>query len=161
MKRLFALLFALGACTEPAPDAPDAPSFRREGAPIASAALFEAERFLGTWEVVAETSGPEADCPGTVIWAQTGPGFTRSRCPGAPEVRSLSGPGRFTGSGEAPIWVLWVDTGYRTAVLGTPDGSFARVLNRGRPIPADRYTAALELLDFNGYNTAQLTRVTQ
>ncbi len=150
------LLLLLTACAAPGRGPVD--GFRRDGAPIASAALFEPQRFLGDWVVVAETPGPEARCPAEVTWARSGPGYTRARCPGAAEVRALSGPGRFTGSGAAPIWVLWVDSGYRTAVLGTPDGSFARILNRDPVIPADRYAAARELLDFNGYDLRALRR---
>ncbi len=152
--RLSSLLI-LAACTAAPPPAP-VESFRRDGAPIASVALFDPDRFVGEWVVVAETPGPDTACPAEVTWSATGPGFTRIRCPGAPEARDLSGPGRFTGSGEAPIWVLWVDVGYRTAVLGTPDGSFARVLNRNAEIPADRLTAARELLDFNGYDAERV-----
>ncbi len=52
--------------------------------------------------------------------------------------------------------MLWVDEGYRTAVIGTPDGSFGFVLNRDAAIPADRMEAARRVLDFNGYDLAQL-----
>lgn len=156
---LLGLSLILSACDEAA--APVAPkeSFRRDGAPIASVALFDAERFLGKWDVVAEYPGSEPDCGSTVTWAAVGPGYSRARCPGAADAKALSGPGRFTGSGDAPIWVLWVDVGYRTAVIGTPDGSFGRILNRGGPIPSDRLRAAKELLDFNGYDTERLLEV--
>ena len=151
---LACLALILAACAGPSVQE----GFRREGAPIGSAALFEVERFLGDWEVVAEYPGLEAGCPPLVRW-QAGPGgVTRSRCAGGPVALSPSGPGRFSGGGGSDIWILWVDVGYRTAVIGTPDGSFGRILNRGGPIPADRYAAALELLDFNGYDTTRLIR---
>ena len=70
-----------------------------------------------------------------------------------------AGPGRFRRSDGQPgeaFWVLWVDEGYRTAVIGTPDGSFGFVLNRDAAIPADRMEAARRVLDFNGYDLAQL-----
>ena len=68
----------------------------------------------------------------------------------------VSGPGRFAETGGRQFWVLWVDEGYRTAVIGTPDGSFGFVLNRDAAIPADRLEAARQVLDFNGYDVAQL-----
>lgn len=150
---------ALVSCAAPKPLAPTR-SFRAAEAPIGSAALFDVDRFVGKWRVVAEFPGAEGACGASVEWARIGPGFGRIRCAGGAEALALSGPGRFTGSGSAPIWILWVDSGYRTAVIGTPDGRFGRILNRGAEIPPDRYAAAREILDFNGYDLAELTRVT-
>jgi apolipoprotein D and lipocalin family protein len=51
--------------------------------------------------------------------------------------------------------VLWADADYRTLVIGTPDGSFGFILNRGG-FPADRLKAAREILAWNGYDLTQL-----
>ncbi|MEH6775767.1 MAG: lipocalin family protein, partial [Cereibacter changlensis] len=57
----------------------------------------------------------------------------------------------------APWWVIWVDTDYRTLAIGTPDGSFGFLLNRGGPLPADRLTAVREIFEWNGYDLSRLT----
>jgi len=67
------------------------------------------------------------------------------------------GPGRFGLVGVPdPIWVLWADTDLRTVVLGTPSGRFGIILNRDATLPADRLTAAREVLDWNGYDLDRL-----
>ncbi|OZA12383.1 MAG: hypothetical protein B7Y02_07410 [Rhodobacterales bacterium 17-64-5] len=48
-----------------------------------------------------------------------------------------------------------MDEGYRTLAIGTPDGSFGFVLDRG-PAAADRMTAARQIFDFNGYDVSAL-----
>lgn len=56
-----------------------------------------------------------------------------------------------------PIWVLWVDEGYRTMALGTPSGRFGMILERGAgPTPSDRNAAAREILAWNGYALQRL-----
>jgi len=88
-------------------------------------------------------------------WAERG-------CAGelAVGIATVSGPGRFTVNSGAhkgrEHWVMWVDQTYRTAVIGTPDGSFGMILNRDSNIPADRMKAAREILDWNGYDLSQL-----
>ncbi len=71
MHRALVLCLALAACAAPPPQ----DSFRRDGAPIGSAALFEVARFAGDWEVVAEYPGPEAACQRT----RAGPVLGRRR----------------------------------------------------------------------------------
>lgn len=66
-----------------------------------------------------------------------------------------TGPGRFAVAGMEDWWVLWVDSDYRTLVIGTPSGRFGFVLDRGEIAP-DRLTAATEIFDFNGYTTTAL-----
>ena len=75
---------------------------------------------------------------------------------------TATGPGRLTPAKAAsPLnrewWVLWADVDLRTLVIGTPDGSFGFILNRGGPLPPDRLTAARDILDWNGYDVARLT----
>jgi apolipoprotein D and lipocalin family protein len=57
------------------------------------------------------------------------------------------------------FWVLWVDEGFRTAVLGNPDGTFGWIVDRSTRGGADRIRAAREILDFNGYNVSQLRMI--
>jgi apolipoprotein D and lipocalin family protein len=73
----------------------------------------------------------------------------------------VTGPGRLAVRldgvpGAAPLWVLWTDEGYRTAVLGQPDGRAGWILDRSPRSSPDRIAAALEVLDFNGYATEDI-----
>lgn len=152
-------------------------TYRDAGVPIASKALFEPERYLGTWYEIARFPVPfEAGCVG--VTAEYGPredgglsvrntcrradGTVRSVIEGTAEV---VGPGRLkvrfpsVPFVAADYWVLWVDEGYRTAVVGTPNGRAGWILNRDPVIPADRWAAAREMLDFNGYDVTRLEMV--
>ena len=60
------------------------------------------------------------------------------------------------GQDRPEIWLLWVDTGYRTAALGTPDGQFGMILDRSPSGGADRITAASEILEWFGYDMNKL-----
>ncbi|WP_254054587.1 lipocalin family protein [Roseovarius sp. EL26] len=60
------------------------------------------------------------------------------------------------GDATRELWVIWVDEGFRTAAIGTPDGSYGWILDRASNGGSDRIEAAREILDFNGYDTAQL-----
>lgn len=141
--------------------------FRDQDARITSVALFDPVKFADVWHVVA-AYGAEAACgPMLETWVQTGPesfDVTGTGClPSgsrafASEARVV-GPGRFSRKGVAgpeELWVMWVDEGYRVAVIGTPDGRFARVLSRQPELRTDLMMAAREILAFNGYDPAQL-----
>ncbi|MEO1138733.1 MAG: lipocalin family protein [Pseudomonadota bacterium] len=54
------------------------------------------------------------------------------------------------------LWVIWVDDGFRTAAIGTPDGSYGWILDRRPAGGADRVRAAGEILAFNGYDTSRM-----
>ncbi len=136
---------------------------RDAGVPITSMALFDPGKFSGNWH---EVGGYDmADCR-VSIGRPTEGGFPVAEvCPdGAGPAREgvgrIIGPGRFVlqmpGEGPEEIWVLWVDEGYRTAVLGTPSGAFGRIFNRTPDIPADRLKAARDVLQFNGYDLGAL-----
>ncbi len=156
-----ALGLMLAACTAPAPQG----AFRNPSVTIASAALFDPARFAGDWQVVG-AYGVGAACGRLAEkWQATGSGTFRvmgDAC-GPRGRRALDtaarvvGPGRIARGDEAqPAWVLWVDAEYRIAVLGTPDGSFGRVMAREAKPRADLLAAAREVLDFNGYDPAGL-----
>lgn len=107
-----------------------------------SVVLFDTARFAGDWIDVA-TGAP---------W-HVAPNAARITHPNGNGAAEMIGPGRLKVAGlRAPLWVLWVDEGYRTIVLGTPDRSFAYILNRGADIAPDRLRAAREILDWNGYD---------
>ena len=158
-----AFTLALAGCVAQPPDRIAA--FRPKGAPIYSAAAFDVGRITGEWQQVASyAAGPGPGCaPGRAAFGQgpVGLQLTARLClNGTERVVSgpvqMVGPGRLSVPGMADWWVIWVDSGYRTLAIGTPDGSFGFVLDRGRA-PPDRLSAAAEIFDFNGYPKSRFT----
>ena len=180
--RALAVLLLLAACAKPLPDEPVGQLFevyRDRSVPIGSAALFSPDKYLGTWYEVARFPVPfEAGCVGVTAEYSKLPegglsvkntcrnpdGTVRSTIEGRADI---VGPGRLKVAfpsipfGASDYWVLWVDEGYRTAVVGTPNGRSGWILNRDPKIPADRLIAAREVLDFNGYDLGRLVEVPQ
>lgn len=166
MPRLIPLLLLMAACA-PAPSRLD--GFRRD-TPIYSNAVLDLTTISGDWQQVAAFSARKATCPpGNARIGQGATGLAidarlclNGRSVAAKGPLSITGPGRLTPArATAPLdrewWVLWADVDLRTLVIGTPDGSFGFILNRGGPLPPDRLTAARDILDWNGYDTARLT----
>ncbi|MGP3697513.1 lipocalin family protein [Rhodobacter sp. NSM] len=163
MSRLMTLsLLLLAACAPKTPE--PAPSFRDTSAPIWSNAVFEPARLAGEWQEVAAFAAPGACRPGgaSITSSPGGLGISGRLCLGSREMAlagplAVIGPGRLLpAGGTEPWWVLWVDTDYRTLAIGTPSGGFGFLLNRGGPLPADRLTAAREILEWNGYDLKRL-----
>ncbi|CTQ33835.1 lipocalin family protein [Jannaschia rubra] len=160
--RAIALVLLLSACGT----APEAPRIWRDPAvPIASKADFDAARFAGRWHHVARFPEPGgAACPDTVTdWAAAGDTMTlRRSCDGEPTATGTArvaplGRLRVTQDGTTTEkWVLWADDGYRTAVLVRADGRGGAILDRTPRAPVDRLRAAIEVLDFNGFDTDAL-----
>lgn len=161
---LCAAALVLSACGGP-PAA--AGRFRNPALPIWSNAVTDPAALRGRWTQVAtfSTAGAAACGPG---YADFQPDRTRVQARvklclngGTASYRgplALAGPGRLqpVNRADAPLdrpwWVLWVDVDIRTLVLGTPDGSFAVVLNREARLPPDRLQAARDVLGWNGYD---------
>lgn len=153
------LLLALAGCAAaPAP----AGRFRDPAVPMFSAALFDPAAAAGSWTEAAAFGGGSCGGGGVEIAADLAVagrlclGGTSAAVQGQLEP---FGPGRFRLAGTGEWWVLWVDSGYRTMAIGTPDGSWGTVLNRDGPLPEDRLAAAAEIFDFNGYDTGRLARL--
>lgn len=150
--------------------------FRDDSVGISSIAVFDAQKYAGLWyEVASYPTFFQSGCTNTTAEYQvTGAGAlsVRNRClkNGEPTVidgsATVSGPGRLTVRLDgvpvaAPYWVLWVDEGYRTAVVGVPSGRAGWILNRTPDIPADRLAAARAVLEFNGYDLSALQKTPQ
>jgi apolipoprotein D and lipocalin family protein len=154
-------LVLLAACASPVPPVDE--GFRNLRAPFASTQRFETERFLGEWVQVAAFAPPGAVVAERHLYrrATTGQIVADVTAPDGASLRrvyALEGPGRLRAvapEGEA-LWVLWVDEGFRTAVLGTPSGSQAFILDRSATPAPDRLRAAREILDWYGYDMARL-----
>ncbi len=172
MRRHLVLLLLLAGCA-----AIPSARYRDTSVPISSAAAFDAERYQGRWYEIARFPVPfEEGCAGVTATYALQPDGTLSvanTCRQADgSQRRITGTATPDGPGRlrvrlgavplaAPYWVLWVDEGYRTAVIGMPSGQAGWVLNRSPEIPVDRWQAALEVLRFNGYDTRRLTRTPQ
>ena len=151
--------------------------YRDREVPIASMAALDTQAYAGLWYEVARFPVPfQRGC--TDVTAEYGLRADGSltvlnRCFRDGAWDEIEGSAEVTGPGRlavrfdsvpfvsAPYWVLWVDEGYRTAVVGVPSGRAGWVLNRDPVIPEDRWRAALEVLDFNGYDTSELIRTPQ
>lgn len=159
------LLLLLAACT-PNPTRLD--GFRSKG-PIYSNAVLDVTTITGRWQQVAAFSSARSTCrPGgaEITGGPTGLTLAARLCLNGRDVTAsgplaITGPGRVTPArAGSPLnrewWVLWADVDLRTLVIGTPDGSFGFILNRGGALPADRLAAARDILDWNGYDTGRL-----
>ena len=164
-----ALLVALGACGA-GPVADTGPSFRNPSAPIGVTSRFEEGRFAGPWRVRAALPAGEAFDSINLEDRATGLQMqvTASTCDPAGSCGTFGdtlqvmreGAGKFViqmpDGVQRRMWVLWIDEGFRTAVVGNPEGTFAWILDRQATGGADRIRAAREILEFNGYDVSAL-----
>jgi apolipoprotein D and lipocalin family protein len=167
-------LAALSAC------AAVAPGYRDTSVQISSVATLDVTRYAGLWYEIARFPVPfQEGCVGTTADYTLRPDGTIGVLNTCREgvltgpVRQIAGEAVVVGPGRlevkfdsvpfvsAPYWVLWVDEGYRTAVVGVPSGRAGWILNRDPQIPADRLEAARQILDFNGYDLTQLRMTPQ
>lgn len=155
---ILAALLALAACANP-----NSGVFRDTGKPIWSAAALDPREIGGTWQQVAAFATQTGGCAAGAVdirpvaggLALQGALCLNGGLQRIDAVAKATGPGRLTVPGQGDWWVLWVDSGYRTLAIGTPSGAFGFVLDRGT-LPADRFMAAREVFDFNGYATAAM-----
>ncbi len=169
MRRLafLCLALALTACGS---------AYRDTSVAMTSMALFEPEKYAGLWyEVASFPTVFQAGCSHTraeYTARSDGAIGVRNTCrkDGAETVidgrATVTGPGRLSVrlAGvpvAAPYWVLWVDGGYRTAVVGVPSGKAGWILNRTPEIAPDRLAAARRVLEFNGYDLEALRMTEQ
>ena len=161
MKRALLALVLLAGCGAQIPDT--AQGLRDSKALIGATSRYDAARFMGPW-LVRDSFGDGVEQVALVETTQ-GPAFQMCTQVGCGDGGTLwlaqqQGQGRYAlslsdGSTRA-LWVLWVDEGFRTAVVGNPAGDFGWILDRSASGGADRIAAAREILDFNGYDTDQL-----
>ena len=134
-------MLLVAACAAPGPE------LRDPEAPFGATTRFDPAAFAGTWyEVARFREGPVA---------RRDYGFADGRITGGGEVFTVAAPGRMRAADGTETWVLWVDEGHRTAVLGRPDGAKTVILDRAEVPAADRLAAAREILAWDGYDMTQ------
>ena len=163
MRRLAVLaLLAVVACGRPEPEpVAEVPSFRDRGVPIGSVVRGDLGDLAGDWVISQSFPGAGFAAPDTRLMVTPGPDATaRLRFEGPGGLRDLqvanTAPGRLRAENGPELWVLWVDDDFRTAVIGTPDGSFGWIMNRPGQASGDRTAAAREVLDWSGYDLSRL-----
>jgi apolipoprotein D and lipocalin family protein len=169
MKRvaLIGLLLIAAACGQ---------SYRDNSVKMTSMAIFNPQQYQGLWYEVARFPTPfQTGCTHTeaeyaVLAADTL--SVRNSCMKDGQLSVIEGKATVVGPGRLKVrlggmpfagdyWVLWVDEGYQTAVVGAPSGRVGWILHREPEIPADRLNAARQVLDFNGYRLSDLTMTQQ
>ncbi|WP_187432036.1 hypothetical protein ROLI_014880 [Roseobacter fucihabitans] len=150
-------LAMIGACM-PFGEARDG-IYRDVSVPIGATTRFDTAQFAGEWFIVARFGEtPE----GRVVFTQSPARNALSLA--SDVIPERAGTYEITRAGvlESPrapgdtLIVMWVDEGFRTAAIGTGEGDFGVILNRQGAAPADRLEAAVEVLDFYGWDTSQL-----
>ncbi len=159
MRRALVALIVLAGCGREVP-VPPAPSFREAGTLIGSTTRGGPGDMAGEWIVDEAFPGAPYAGPGTRVTISPGTDmntlWTFEAGGQSVEVAAVqTAPGRYVGA-TAAFWVVWTDDDFRTAVIGTPDGSFGWIMDRPGEASPDRTRAAREMLDFSGYDTARL-----
>lgn len=163
-------LLVLGACAAPSRDATMLQGYRDRSVLIGATSRFDDARFAGVWYIRAGFGPDLGRMAFNMRRTSQGPVMRLGAfvcdpagvCGDFAEDLPLKrlGNGRFSarmpGGETREFWVLWVDEGFRTAVLGNPDGTFGWIVDRSTKGGADRIRAAREILDFNGYDVSQL-----
>jgi apolipoprotein D and lipocalin family protein len=144
----------------PSPEVSAKPS-RNPAVNIGATTRFDPVRFSGDWHVVARFN-ETGEIPARETIAVTyNPKTLRIVMLGAegPQIFAYSGSAVLRPKKGEPLVVMWVDEGFRTAVLGTPSGKVGYVLDRKPKPSADRFKAATEILTFYGWDISRLQRI--
>ena len=166
------LALLLAACTSP-PPLPTG-GFRDRSVPLSVTTRGAAADLIGQWHVRSHFWGDGNIETLTFVenW-QGAPAveFFQTGCPASGDCDGMRdiwrsqalGQNRFrltsdNATGAIELWVIWIDEGFRTAALGTPDGSFGWIVDRAQTGGEDRIIAAREILEFNGYDTTKMVR---
>ena len=126
---------------------------RNPTVPLGGTTRFEMGRFAGDW-VTAACLGT---CAETSRYRVATDGVYLREAGGTQVAYLTEGPGvlREMG-GQARLVIMWVDDGFRTAAIGDADGTWAAVIDRRQNASRDRKRAAIEILDFYGWDVAKL-----
>lgn len=163
LRRYLVGALALGllvGCEPTTPSSPSVGTIRDPSVNIGATTRFDPVRFSGDWHVVARFNDTDTTPARETISVSYDPSTFRIVMVGAdgPQTYVYSGSAALRPKKGEPLVVMWVDEGFRTAVLGTPSGNIGYVLDR-KPKPSpDRYTAATKILTFYGWDISRLQR---
>ena len=156
------LMGGLVACA-PVPTDPPATSditFRNPSANIGATTRFDPVRFAGDWHVVARfvETGETAAHDVIAVTYQRGKDHIVIVASEGAQTYAYDGTAVLRPKQGEPLIAMWVDEGFRTAVLGTPSGRVGYILDR-KPNPRKGHLkVATEILKFYGWDTGRLKR---
>jgi apolipoprotein D and lipocalin family protein len=152
--RALVALMLLGACS--AVQGPEMNTgLRNPTVALGGTTRFRAGHFAGDWH----TQACLGTCAPMVSYGVVGPDAIWRKAEGETTQYQISAPGILRGSdSKETLVVMWVDEGFRTAVVGDADGRWAAIIERGKKSSPDRLRAATEILDFNGWDVSQLRK---
>ena len=156
-------------------------SFRDTSVPITTVQEVNLKRYQGLWyEIARFPVSFEEGCVGVTAEYTINPdgtvkvintcraGSLAAEPRSAEAVATVEGPGKlsvdfvplipFT---DGAYWILDLDEGYQTVVVGTPDGSAGWVLARQPQISEMRLQRGYDALTRNGYDVSKITRTPQ
>ncbi|MEM7214414.1 MAG: lipocalin family protein [Pseudomonadota bacterium] len=129
-------------------------------------------RYLGTWHEVARFPARfQRGCKDAkAVYKKIGAGKISvvNSCTRNGEKSVAEGNAVVTGTGRlgvrfsvfqpfrAPYWVLWIDKGYQTAVVGDPSRKYGWILSRIPDRDRSGLTEAINAFEKNGYDTSKL-----
>ena len=175
MKRLaLALPLLVAACMT-------GPSYRDTSVPIATAMNVDLNRYQGLWyEIARFPVSFEEGCVGVTAEYTLNPdgtvkvvntcreGSLTAPPRSAEAVATVDGPGMlkvdfvplipFT---AGDYWILYIDEGYETVVVGTPDGTAGWILARQSEISEARLRRGYAVLERAGYDISRITLTPQ
>ena len=149
-------LLPLLACEMSQPE-PFEIGLRNPTAPLGGTTRFDVARFAGNWSTLYCLGV----CATEIRYDVSADGGLIRRADGVETIMNVSAPGVLREiDGPGTLVVMWIDEGFRTAAIGDADGRWAAILDRAGGSP-DRIQAARDILDFNGWDVAKLTQVTE
>ena len=153
-----------------------APSYRDTNVSMNSMAVFDPTKYAGErYEVASFPVVFQQGCTNTTatyVGLPDGNLAVLNECETPEGTEQIAGRAEVVGPGRlevrlegvpfaADYWVLWVDDTYQTAVVGVPSGRAGWVLSREPDISPSRLQAAIDVLEFNGYDVTKLEMTPQ
>ncbi len=152
----FLLITLVGCAAEKTANSGSSAGYRNPSAIIGGTTRFDVSQFAGDWVTIL-CLGP---CVPSERYQEATDGVYLRTVAGKTEDYVVTAPGVLRRQGSTDrLVVMWVDTGFRTAVIGDADGRWAAILDRSATPAHDRIAAAIEILDFNGWDTSRLHEV--
>lgn len=155
-RRAAAWLLALGlAACAAAPPETDIP-LRNPTVPLGGTTRFNVGDFAGAWHTVTCLGR----CTSQVRYVVATDGVFVRQTDAGDVPYLVGGPGVLRQmDDDGTLVVMWVDEGFRTAAVGDAKGVWAAVIDRVPGGAVDRRQAAVEILDFYGWDISRLREV--